>query len=212
MGIISDDFQNDLNLLTFELFEYGKDFEQYGKLNNIQRLYKMAEICPKSTMEPWKRSLEDEIFKENLKLINPTIKERETLKVELGCPGDVDYLPGSLKSNQLNKPTFGYKDRTTIQVKSTTPGPGTYGKGHIPDQLYQEKKGQFVSFSNIPEFEKYQCGRNPCKILSLLAPNQYCPVDKTAVSIRLPTKNVSKRGPYDLFTGINMKKIEVNIY
>ena len=78
---------------------------------------------------------------------------------------------------------------------------GTYGKNHVPYTVMEEKtRGKGFSFSIIPPFDK-----NTSRLNNLytgpsyqLPPNLYTLKSCTE---ELISKKVSKRGPYDLFTG-----------
>lgn len=84
---------------------------------------------------------------------------------------------------------------------SALPGPGTYGKGGVPWAALEEKNKEPTSTVGIldaggPKLSKMQT------IGSELAPGQY----KYVSSIEsLMKKTISKRGPYDLYTGERYK-------
>lgn len=80
---------------------------------------------------------------------------------------------------------------------SGTPGPGTYGKGGIPAALKEEREKMSTSTKGFLD-----AGSSTPRSLPImgceLAPGRYEKLDFTDEILQ---KVVSKRGPYDLFTG-----------
>ncbi|XP_015211282.2 ciliary microtubule-associated protein 2 isoform X1 [Lepisosteus oculatus] len=90
------------------------------------------------------------------------------------------------------------EERFKNHLQSWTPGPGSYGKGGIPWAVLEEKKSQSVGtyppmdFNyGVKRFEERTVGCN-------LGPGTYHL--KSSIDLLLGHR-VSKRGPYDLFTG-----------
>uniref|UniRef100_A0A4W4HDT0 Uncharacterized protein n=1 Tax=Electrophorus electricus TaxID=8005 RepID=A0A4W4HDT0_ELEEL len=81
--------------------------------------------------------------------------------------------------------------------KLGTPGPGTYGKGGIPSAALEEKErrsmGTCFSMGSNPSLQRFPRG-----IDSGLSPGTYSLKSSTDLIL---SRRVSKRGPYDLFTG-----------
>ncbi|XP_064605226.1 ciliary microtubule-associated protein 2-like [Liolophura sinensis] len=88
-------------------------------------------------------------------------------------------------------------------VSSNTPGPGTYGKGGIPQTVMEEKSKQ--SFSTVGMLDSgAKLNRNPTCVGSELAPGRY---NYSSFVDELEKKVTSNRGPYDLFSGDRNKPI-----
>lgn len=88
--------------------------------------------------------------------------------------------------------------------KSDVPGPGTYGKGGIPRASIEEKEK--LSTSNVGMLESGKSERQLPEVGSHLCPGQY---NTKSFTDELSERIVSKRGPYDLFTGARNKPITV---
>ncbi|KAK1795893.1 hypothetical protein P4O66_008997, partial [Electrophorus voltai] len=82
--------------------------------------------------------------------------------------------------------------------QSGTPGPGTYGKGGIPSAALEEKErrsmGTCFSMGSNPSLQRFPSGI----VDSGLSPGTYSLKSSTDLIL---SRRVSKRGPYDLFTG-----------
>lgn len=88
---------------------------------------------------------------------------------------------------------------------SEVPGPGTYGKGGIPHALLEEK--QLESASTVGMLDAGASGhRQLPEVGSGLCPGQY---NCKSFTEQLADRIISKRGPYDLFTGDRNKPITV---
>ncbi|XP_070988668.1 ciliary microtubule-associated protein 2-like [Oncorhynchus clarkii lewisi] len=88
--------------------------------------------------------------------------------------------------------------------KQTTPGPGTYGKGGIPSGLLDERRRKPIGSCPMMDFSA-GVERFPDLIVdSGLCPGTYNLPTFTEV---LLSRHISKRGPYDLFTGRRDKPI-----
>ncbi|XP_066936624.1 ciliary microtubule-associated protein 2-like [Clytia hemisphaerica] len=90
-------------------------------------------------------------------------------------------------------------------VAKDVPGPGTYGKGGIPHALMEEK--QLKSASTIGMLDSRASGKRQLPdVGSALCPGQY---NTKSFIDELNERVISKRGPYDLFTGDRNKPIAV---
>jgi len=88
---------------------------------------------------------------------------------------------------------------------SEVPGPGTYGKGGIPHALLEEK--QLMSASTVGMLDAGASGKRQLpEVGSGLCPGQY---NCKSFTEQLADRVISKRGPYDLFTGDRNKPITV---
>ena len=88
---------------------------------------------------------------------------------------------------------------------SEVPGPGTYGKGGIPHALLEEK--QLMSASTVGMLDAGASGKRQLpEVGSDLCPGQY---NCKSFTEQLADRVISKRGPYDLFTGDRNKPITV---
>ncbi|XP_065657722.1 ciliary microtubule-associated protein 2 isoform X2 [Hydra vulgaris] len=87
--------------------------------------------------------------------------------------------------------------RFDISEKNTVPGPGTYGIGGIPHAAMEEKEKKSPGIIGI--LDSASSGKRcATEIGSGLCPGQY---NYKSFTDELRERLVSKRGPYDLFTG-----------
>lgn len=95
--------------------------------------------------------------------------------------------------------------RFAVAGDSEVPGPGTYGKGGIPHALMEEK--QLMSASTVGMLDAGASGKRQLpEVGSALCPGQY---NCKSFTDELAERVISKRGPYDLFTGDRNKPITV---
>jgi len=100
---------------------------------------------------------------------------------------------------ETKAPRFGYT------AKSDTPGPGTYGKGGIPNAVLEDKER--LSFSNIGMLDSGKSDKRSLPEVGChLCPGQY---SSKSFTDELSERVVSKRGPYDLFTGDRNQPLSV---
>ncbi|RMX49946.1 hypothetical protein pdam_00023067 [Pocillopora damicornis] len=94
------------------------------------------------------------------------------------------------------------------QLQSHVPGPGTYGKGGIPSAVIEEKVRKSVSNVGMLDSGKSYKRQLP-EVGSHLCPGQY---EMKSFTDEMEARVVSKRGPYDLFTGERNKPISVGYF
>lgn len=88
------------------------------------------------------------------------------------------------------------------------PGPGTYGKGGIPSAVVEEKVQKSVSNVGMLDSGKSYKRQLP-EAGSRLCPGQY---EMKSFTDEMEARVVSKRGPYDLFTGERNKPVSVGYF
>ncbi|KAM9458594.1 ciliary microtubule-associated protein 2-like isoform 3-T3 [Salvelinus alpinus] len=113
---------------------------------------------------------------------------------------------GQEMAQQAQMPHLLYRDTwlTNRLLKQTTPGPGAYGKGGIPSGLLDERRRKPIGSCPMMDFSA-GVERFPDLIVdSGLCPGTYNLPTFTEV---LLSRHISKRGPYDLFTGRRDKPI-----
>ncbi|KAK6310882.1 hypothetical protein J4Q44_G00189370 [Coregonus suidteri] len=113
---------------------------------------------------------------------------------------------GQEMAQQAQMPHLLYRDTwlTNRLLKQTTPGPGAYGKGGIPSGLLDERRRKPIGSRPMMDFSA-GVERFPELIVdSGLCPGTYHLPTFTDV---LLSRHISKRGPYDLFTGQRDKPI-----
>ncbi|XP_036148195.1 lymphocyte expansion molecule [Monomorium pharaonis] len=155
----------------------------------------------------WRKQQEAEEFSRIIssKLIKEIIDQKSFIKIECG-PGshEISRWPESIieapcKSLQTNV-GFGTVPRFRESYKFTTPGPGYTLRTHNPF-FYLEQRRQ-KGFSDIPTFEFDNLAprfRETTRTWSLPC-NRYNVKHPNSLQVFLD-KVISKRGPYDLFTG-----------
>jgi len=111
---------------------------------------------------------------------------------------DLNQKPGSTRGVcQTRAQRFAYSGYSEV------PGPGTYGKGGIPHALLEEK--QLKSASTVGMLDAGASGKRQLpEVGSALCPGQY---NCKSFTDELADRVISKRGPYDLFTGDRNKPI-----
>jgi hypothetical protein len=83
------------------------------------------------------------------------------------------------------------------------PGPGTYGIGGVPAARMEEKAAE--SPGNVGMLDSGKSIKRELQLVGCdLAPTRY---NKTTFTEQILNKVVSKRGPYDLFTGSRAKPV-----
>ncbi|XP_025080875.1 lymphocyte expansion molecule-like [Pomacea canaliculata] len=136
--------------------------------------------------------------------------ERHTLQQKLG-PGSYnikDFIqllsekPGS--SRGLCE---GHASRFATQILSDTPGPGTYGMKGIPHALIEEKAHRSAGKRGM--LSSGSPARGSSSTGCPLGPGTY--ESKSCID-ELLNKVVSKRGPYDLYSGNRSKPISQGFY
>eukprot|EP00794_Sanderia_malayensis_P007718 gene7718-8557_t len=89
-----------------------------------------------------------------------------------------------------------------------TPGPGTYGKNGIPHSAMEQKNKK--SASTVGMLDAGSSGKRQLpEVGSALCPGQY---NSKSFTDELSERVISKRGPYDLFTGDRNQPITVGYF
>ncbi|XP_031352458.1 lymphocyte expansion molecule-like [Photinus pyralis] len=151
---------------------------------------------PKQTGSGWKCKVETEEFSKNLGFRNAEVLEERRFRRTCGGPGCYD-IPDSVFARQSasckKNVSFGVRARFPRESRAIIPPPGTYNVSTPPERR---------QFSARPSFERdgfvnrFKSADKPWT----KPPNLYTPVDRGSLRA-LMDKVVSKRGPYDLFTG-----------
>ncbi|XP_013189089.1 ciliary microtubule-associated protein 2-like [Amyelois transitella] len=147
----------------------------------------------KSEKDPWRYKIELEEWAQNLGYRNQKILSQRHWQLSLLGPA-WHTVPDEIKYEPACKNVgFGRTPRTRPS-KLRYPGPGTYYRA-VPF------KAPYGPHSLRPTFEREE----PCRFKDTcprwsLAPNRYNIIDKESIEQK-PKKLVSRRGPYDLFTG-----------
>ncbi|XP_014349686.1 ciliary microtubule-associated protein 2 [Latimeria chalumnae] len=127
------------------------------------------------------------------------------LKRKLG-PGSYNFSDFIEELKKRNPDVRGVcetrEERCKPPFSTSTPGPGSYGKGGIPSALMDEKAAQSIGICGI--MKSTTAIRKPFSTLDNPGPGTY--KHDTFTDILL-NRFVSKRGPYDLFTGERSKPI-----
>ncbi|KAF5284235.1 hypothetical protein FQR65_LT00235 [Abscondita terminalis] len=147
----------------------------------------------------WKRKADMEEYSRTLGFRNTTLLEQRRYRESLAGPGAYNVPEGGPQRSSCFKDVgFGKEKRFRAVTKSDYPPPGTYAKG-IKKLIDHHRHKQVTP---VPAFEwdgfvdRFKSAEPPWK----KPPTWYSPVDTTSISATL-RKLVSKRGPYDLFTG-----------
>lgn len=131
--------------------------------------------------------------------------ERQMLKRKLG-PGSYDIKDFLQSKDEKPSSVRGICNARAPRFPEdkayTTPGPGSYGKGGVPNRLIEEKN--MCSMSTKGMLESGSGDRRLPTVGSHLGPGTY---NFKSFSNELIDKVCSTRGPYDLFSGDRNKPI-----
>lgn len=137
-------------------------------------------------------------------------KAAEERKRRLG-PGSYEHTDFCKKMEQKPSSTRGIcqtKAKRFVNKEENFPGPGTYGEGGIPSaaaENRQNKSASTIGMLDSGGLNDRSIGRVGCE----LPPTQYN--KKTFIDL-ICNKVVSKRGPYDLFSGSRSKGVSTGHY
>ncbi|XP_055497563.1 lymphocyte expansion molecule-like isoform X2 [Leucoraja erinacea] len=165
-------------------------------------------VAEKASGPGWAREKEMERFAQTPQLFYKEQKQKQKfLEINRG-PGKYEvphFLDLLAKKNIGKRGIFGTREeRFKKQQSIISPGPGSYGKGGIPMAVLEEKANKSAGLRGMMD-------SNSTKSRSLeamgceLSPNTY----KIESGLdKLLRQVVSKRGPYDLFTGERGERIK----
>ena len=121
-------------------------------------------------------------------------------------PGTYNHTDFVQKNNEKIRSLRGICDTRAKRFVTNieeVPGPGTYGLGGVPSAAMEQRHSQ--SYSTVGMLDS---GKTVSREVALvgcdLAPTRY---NKTTFTEEILNKVVSRRGPYDLFTGSRSKPI-----
>jgi len=180
-----------------------------GLYNNDNGSFSQKNVAERASGPGWARAYETSQAAKIPHLLHKAEWEKKELqKCKLG-PATYN-IPDSFEDLK-NKPK---STRGVCQTRaqrfpnsgvSEVPGPGTYGKGGIPHALLEEK--QLKSASTVGMLDAGASGKRQLpEVGSALCPGQY---NCKSFTEQLADRVISKRGPYDLFTGDRNKPILV---
>ncbi|XP_078075548.1 ciliary microtubule-associated protein 2-like [Mustelus asterias] len=170
--------------------------------------FSAREVSRKASGPGWARAQEIEKFAQTPQLFYKEQKLKKMfLETSLG-PGKYE-IPSFL--DQLKKKNFqsrGVCDTNEERFKKkkdvNSPGPGTYGKGGIPTAVLEENAQKSFGTQGLMD-SKTAKNQSLDTVGCDLAPSAY---DLGNSIDNLMTRVVSKRGPYDLFTGERSDRIK----
>ncbi|KAJ7386534.1 hypothetical protein OS493_008670 [Desmophyllum pertusum] len=169
-------------------------------------------VSERSSGPGWERGFETARLAKIPHLLYKEQWEKKQLQKQLLGPGTynindfIDHMgkkPGSTRGVCETK-----EARFDTTKMSQVPGPGTYGNGGIPSAVVEEKERKSVSNVGLLDSGKSYKRQLP-EVGSHLCPGQY---EMKSFTDELEARVVSKRGPYDLFTGERNKPITVGYF
>lgn len=157
----------------------------------------------------WKRAYETSLAAKLPHLLYREEWEKKQLQKCMLGPGTYDLPDSFAEINKKPGSKLGIcstrAERFKQSGESGVPGPGTYGKGGIPHALMEEN--QLKSASTVGMLDSRVSGKRQLPdVGSALCPGQY---NTKSFIDELNERVISKRGPYDLFTGDRNKLIAV---
>lgn len=160
-------------------------------------------VKTKASGPGWKRAYETMKMSQIPHLLyrEQWLKKKEQ-KRKLG-PGkynvnDLDFIHASMTKPLSTRGICATREqRFRNAVSNQNPGPGTYGEGGIPAASQEKRQTQSASTVGMLDAGSSQPRSLPT-VGCALAPGRY---EKESFTEQILNKIVSKRGPYDLFTG-----------
>ncbi|XP_067845683.1 ciliary microtubule-associated protein 2-like [Heptranchias perlo] len=183
-----------------------------GRYNVDTGDFSAAAVTWKASGPGWARAHEVERFAQTPQLFYKEQKQKKKfLETNLG-PGKYEiphFLDLLEKKNAGSRGICDTREERFKRKKDIgSPGPGTYGKGGIPTAMLEEKAQRSAGSQGLMD-SKSAKNRSLATVGCDLAPNTYNlgnDMDK------LLSRVVSKRGPYDLFTGERSNQIKTGHY
>ncbi|XP_041064868.1 lymphocyte expansion molecule-like isoform X1 [Carcharodon carcharias] len=170
--------------------------------------FSAREVSRKASGPGWARAQEVERFAQTPQLFYKEQKlNKKFLETNLG-PGKYE-IPNFLDLMKKKNPrSRGICDTNEERFRNKqdvdSPGPGTYGKGGIPTAVLEEKAKKSFGSQGLMD-SKAAKNRSLNTVGCDLSPTTY---DLGNSIDKLMTRVVSKRGPYDLFTGKRSDRIK----
>lgn len=160
----------------------------------------------------WERAFETARLAKIPHLLYKEQWEKKQLQKQLLGPGTyniTDFIDQMSKKPGSTRGVCETREARFDATKlSQVPGPGTYGKGGIPSAVIEEKGQKSVSNVGMLDSGKL-CKRQLPEVGSHLCPGQY---EMKNFTDEMEARVVSKRGPYDLFTGERNEPISVGYF
>lgn len=170
---------------------------------NVRDTFNKKEVDLRADGPGWERQYRvAKLAKMPHLLHRPEAKRREERIRRLG-PGKYQHMDFVQKLKQKPSSVRGIcatKAKRFIAKDANVPGPGTYGLGGVPSAALENRASQ--SSSTIGMLDTCNSRRELPTVGCELAPTRY---NKTTFTEQILNKVVSKRGPYDLFTGSRSK-------
>lgn len=169
-------------------------------------------VSERSSGPGWERAFETARLAKIPHLLYKEQWEKKQLQKQLLGPGTYninDFIDQMAKKPGSTRGVCETREARFDTTKmSQVPGPGTYGQGGIPSAVVEEKERK--SSSNVGMLDSGKsCKRQLPEVGSHLCPGQY---ETKSFTDQLEARVVSKRGPYDLFTGERNKPISVGYF
>uniref|UniRef100_UPI00398F02B6 ciliary microtubule-associated protein 2-like n=1 Tax=Pristiophorus japonicus TaxID=55135 RepID=UPI00398F02B6 len=174
--------------------------------------FSAAAVTRKASGPGWAREQEVEKFSQTPQLIYKEQKRKQKFLEMNRGPGKYEiphFLDLLEKKNPGSRGICNTREeRFRMKKDIGSPGPGTYGKGGIPTAVLEEKAKKSAGLYGLMD-SKSAKNRTLDVVGCALAPNVYnlgSDIDK------LLKRMVSKRGPYDIFTGERGTPIKTGHY
>jgi len=183
-----------------------------GTYNIDHGSFSSKNVADKSSGPGWERAYETSQMAKMPNLLYREEWEKNKLQQRLLGPGtynihdsfhELSSKPGSKRGVCQTR-----SQRFRENRKSEVPGPGTYGKGGVPNALLEEQ--QLKSPGIVGMLDAGASGKRQLpEVGSSLCPGQY---NHKSFTDELNERVISKRGPYDLFTGDRNKPIAMGYF
>jgi len=178
-----------------------------GRYNiDVRDTFNPKEVSMRSSGPGWKRQHHVAQLARLPHLLHKAEANRREERIRRLGPGTYNHMDFVEESELKQRSTRGIcatRAKRFVTKQQSNPGPGTYGIGGVPsatmDTRAQESPG------NIGMLDSGKSIKRELQLVGCdLAPTRY---NKTTFTEQILNKVVSKRGPYDLFTGSRAKPV-----
>lgn len=175
---------------------------------NARDTFNNKEVAKRASGPGWKRQYEVCQTAKIPHLLHRAEANRRVERIRRLGPGTYAHTDFIEKGETKPRSTRGIcatraKRFAKNRKQDKVPGPGTYGIGGVPAAVTEHKAGE--SPGNVGMLDSGKSIKRELQLVGCdLAPTRY---NKTTFTEQILNKVVSKRGPYDLFTGSRAKPL-----
>merc|ERR1712036_38976 len=174
---------------------------------NARDTFNPKEVSRRASGPGWKRQHHVAQLAKLPHLLHKAEANRRVERIRRLGPGTYNHKDFVEQSEQKQRSTWGIcatRAKRFVTKQEKVPGPGTYGIGGVPSATMDSKAQD--SPGNIGMLDSGKSIKRELQLVGCdLAPTRYT---KKTFTEQILNKVVSKRGPYDLFTGNRAKPVK----